>query len=1066
MLTNLASATIIALAGLQSDAERAATGPATPAPAGAHVSVIPKDLSIAERLDFARQRLGELDNETAFPSDAQRTGERRAVWTQYVDTLEKLARLKARVAETGSQQYVEGVSKEIQTLKDATQQIKAGDVEFGPDKSALTYALDEIAARIAALTQVLAERESRLAELAADAAPPANSLNLSFRRKMRAQELTELRGQRAEAPPDDADPVEQKISNEVLDVRIATLERTVDIIKLEREETQLLLEIDRRLLEALKVKSQALEEFQTRFAKAESETRLGQLDEERAKALIPWQVALVDLKALSQRITLAYTKLDFVESVSPLYSTEAEIDALRERFSRELQSWDPIKQTAEYLASEDLQYFADQVARDLPALRERIRNVSGRLARSLRGTRTLSAFRERANRQIAAAEEHLTRMLEGVDVARAGPAQAEASRIRMETLEPLRKAAEQSETYGRLLANALEVFEQHVPKLQAVRDSLLWRRLLSRGNGLLETEWRVVLSELHALLEGFAAHDVESAAGITTAPARLLPVEPRDPESTRARAAEMRARLAASGDDFDTASLIRLAVGTIVMVFAASVIRRAAHRRGGFWARRIREIVDRDPQKGERVGHGVSARFNLFGLNIVGDMSIPAAILGAAALASFELSPDESVRRILWLTVGTVFVCVLLFRTVHHFFEKESRWYRVLLVDDAAAQHWRRWLKAVVLFCALMLYAASVLKRNGLAPGTVALIYNAHAVGLLLLMLGLFFQRRRVLAAVATPGATLLRTTLISLAQPIITLSLVALFVLHLCGYGALVAYLGLRALATIGTIVAIAAVCEYVVDWFELMRERDRQPSPADRVAGTAGADKRENTTDRAAVTFGWTVRILGLFAVVVMVMRTWELALPAGGNAWDTVLGVLAILLALVIVDGLAHGALQRLEATRRLPTSVVRIGRRSLRAILAVVGVLVFVAVAGFETESLWSFVTATLAMIAIGFVAVWSILSNFLATLVLIVWRPFRVGEIIELIPDGVEGRVVDINFMYTVLETKDGVMTSVPNNQFAQKMILRKRTCDAPARSLAEQLDSDTALTETAAARTD
>ena len=102
---------------------------------------------------------------------------------------------------------------------------------------------------------------------------------------------------------------------------------------------------------------------------------------------------------------------------------------------------------------------------------------------------------------------------------------------------------------------------------------------------------------------------------------------------------------------------------------------------------------------------------------------------------------------------------------------------------------------------------------------------------------------------------------------------------------------------------------------------------------------------------------------------------------------------------------------------------------------------------------------LAMVAIGFVAVWSILSNILATVVILIWRPFNVGERVEIMPEGLEGQVVDLNFMYTILRSDKGTLVSVPNNLFAQRFIRRSVVRGQPERTLAEQLAADKPLEE-------
>lgn len=82
------------------------------------------------------------------------------------------------------------------------------------------------------------------------------------------------------------------------------------------------------------------------------------------------------------------------------------------------------------------------------------------------------------------------------------------------------------------------------------------------------------------------------------------------------------------------------------------------------------------------------------------------------------------------------------------------------------------------------------------------------------------------------------------------------------------------------------------------------------------------------------------------------------------------------------------------------------------------------------------TAVLGLIAIGFVAVWSVLSHITATFILVLTQAFSVDDHIEFMGDPVRGKVKHLNTIYTVLEDTDGGVIYVPNNLFFQKMFRR------------------------------
>ncbi|MFT3870378.1 MAG: mechanosensitive ion channel [Nibricoccus sp.] len=104
------------------------------------------------------------------------------------------------------------------------------------------------------------------------------------------------------------------------------------------------------------------------------------------------------------------------------------------------------------------------------------------------------------------------------------------------------------------------------------------------------------------------------------------------------------------------------------------------------------------------------------------------------------------------------------------------------------------------------------------------------------------------------------------------------------------------------------------------------------------------------------------------------------------------------------------------------------------IAVAGVLFAM---GIDLQGVWSLLGAVLSLVAIGFVAMWSILSHMLASLLIVVFRPFELDDQIEIVGDDpVLGKVVDLNLVYTTLRTADGGTLRIPNNLFFQKVLKR------------------------------
>ena len=105
-----------------------------------------------------------------------------------------------------------------------------------------------------------------------------------------------------------------------------------------------------------------------------------------------------------------------------------------------------------------------------------------------------------------------------------------------------------------------------------------------------------------------------------------------------------------------------------------------------------------------------------------------------------------------------------------------------------------------------------------------------------------------------------------------------------------------------------------------------------------------------------------------------------------------------------------------------------------------------------EHAWAALSAVLATIAIGFFAVWSLLANATSALILLAFRPFRVGDDVDLVEPGsgagLSGRVQDMNLMFTTLqERSDGPdrqagTLHIPNSMFFQKVVRVRPTMPA------------------------
>jgi small-conductance mechanosensitive channel len=207
---------------------------------------------------------------------------------------------------------------------------------------------------------------------------------------------------------------------------------------------------------------------------------------------------------------------------------------------------------------------------------------------------------------------------------------------------------------------------------------------------------------------------------------------------------------------------------------------------------------------------------------------------------------------------------------------------------------------------------------------------------------------------------------------------------------------------------------------------------------------------------------------------LAQWLETEPLGGFLLPAVKILVVILLAWAAFRLIRRG-LNLLEGREIVTPAILLVLRMILKWIVVVFGLLLALQQAGVSLNNLWTTISAVLTLIAVGFVAVWSILSNFLCTLMLLIFQPFRIGDEIEIIDpalaSGISGKVVNINMMFTLIRETDGGgretgVIQIPNNQFFQKFIRRKAGRNSV--NLNEQIFEAQSLAQPAArdARTD
>lgn len=166
----------------------------------------------------------------------------------------------------------------------------------------------------------------------------------------------------------------------------------------------------------------------------------------------------------------------------------------------------------------------------------------------------------------------------------------------------------------------------------------------------------------------------------------------------------------------------------------------------------------------------------------------------------------------------------------------------------------------------------------------------------------------------------------------------------------------------------------------------------------------------------------------------------------AWQSS-AVLLVLLVGFVAFVVARKSLERLVVRGVISQPFFHVSKNIIRWLLIIAVIAASLQQLGVKVTNIVTALVTVAGMIAIGFIAVWSVLSNILCSMMLVMFRNFDMGDDIELIEPvggaGLKGKVVGFNIMFTTLaengeNAEIGMLTQVPNNLFFQKSLRRKK----------------------------
>lgn len=151
--------------------------------------------------------------------------------------------------------------------------------------------------------------------------------------------------------------------------------------------------------------------------------------------------------------------------------------------------------------------------------------------------------------------------------------------------------------------------------------------------------------------------------------------------------------------------------------------------------------------------------------------------------------------------------------------------------------------------------------------------------------------------------------------------------------------------------------------------------------------------------------------------------------------VIAILIIIISFAIINAITKRIYKKLQK-RNVDLTISRVVYNALKIVLKGLVLICMIGYVGIETAS----ISAVIATFGVGIsLAVQGTLANFAGGVIIILMRPFRIGDFIT--TNGESGTVEEIKLFYTHIVTGDNRVVYVPNGNVANNVIVNTSVKD-------------------------
>ena len=155
------------------------------------------------------------------------------------------------------------------------------------------------------------------------------------------------------------------------------------------------------------------------------------------------------------------------------------------------------------------------------------------------------------------------------------------------------------------------------------------------------------------------------------------------------------------------------------------------------------------------------------------------------------------------------------------------------------------------------------------------------------------------------------------------------------------------------------------------------------------------------------------------------------------ETVIVIVAAFITVSLINRFMAGSIRGLEQRLSLPEETLLGFTRVMKVVVWLIAALLILSLWGASVSGLWTLLVTTVTIIGVGFLAVWAMISNVTANLFITIWRPFQLGDTVELLPEYLKGRGVVRNLMFTVLRVESGALDPNGDRKFVNRRPARR-----------------------------